>query len=234
MAPYRNIVVLTGAGLSAESGIATFRDRDGIWAKYDVEEVANSRSLLRRNPQLVHDFYNHRRRGHANVQPNAAHFALAKLEREHAGTVTVITQNVDALHEAAGSKNLIHMHGELLKALCALGGAARVERRSELEDTVPRLQQERRHAPRCRLVRRDALRDGADLRGTDRRDLFVSIGTSGNVYPAVGFVAATREAGAHTVELNLEPSEAAHRFHETIHGPATRIVPAFVDRLLSS
>ena len=235
MAPYRNIVVLTGAGLSAESGIATFRDRDGIWAKYDVEEVANSRSLLRRNPQLVHDFYNHRRRGHANVQPNAAHFALAKLEREHAGTVTVITQNVDALHEAAGSKNLIHMHGELLKALCALGG----ERHAwsddlSLKTPCPRLQQERRHAPRRRLVRRDALRDGADLRGTDRRDLFVSIGTSGNVYPAAGFVAATREAGAHTVELNLEPSEGAHRFHETIHGPATRIVPAFVDRLLSS
>ncbi len=113
-----NIVVLTGAGLSAESGLSTFRDKDGIWAKYDYREVATPEGF-RANPALVHDFYNQRRRAHADVMPNAAHFALARLEREHGGNVTIVTQNIDALHEAAGSQNLIHMHGELLKALCA-------------------------------------------------------------------------------------------------------------------
>ncbi len=232
MAAYRNIVVLTGAGLSAESGIAMFRDRDGIWAKFDVEEVATPEAF-RRNPQLVHDFYNHRRRGHAGVAPNAAHLALAKLEREHQGTVTIITQNIDALHEAAGSRNLIHMHGELLKALCALC-CERHDWSDDLGLKTP--------CPVCSKkggMRPDVVWFGEMPYDMERiyealidADLFISIGTSGNVYPAAGFVAAAREAGAHTVELNLEPSEGAHRFHEAIHGPATRIVPVFVDRLL--
>ncbi len=235
MPRYRNIVILTGAGLSAESGISTFRDRDGIWSKYDVEDVATPEGF-RRNPQLVHDFYNNRRRAHAGVAPNAAHFALAKLEREHQGTVTIVTQNIDALHEAAGSQNLIHMHGELLAALCALCG----ERHAWSDDLSLKTP-----CPACARkggMRPDVVWFGEMPYAMERiytaligADLFISIGTSGNVYPAAGFVAATREAGAHTVELNLEPSEGAlaHLFHEAIHGPATVVVPAFLERLLA-
>lgn len=232
MPTYRNIVILTGAGLSAESGVATFRDKDGIWSKYDIEEVATP-DAFRRNPVLVHDFYNERRRAHAGVKPNAAHSALAQLEREHEGTVTVITQNIDALHEAAGSKNLIHMHGELLKALCALCG----ERHAWNEDLNLKTQ-----CPGCGKrsgMRPDVVWFGEMPYEMERiyaaligADLFISIGTSGNVYPAAGFVAATREAGAHTVELNLEPSDGATLFAEAHYGRATQIVPAFVDGLL--
>jgi NAD-dependent deacetylase len=232
MAEFRHIVILTGSGLSAESGIATFRDRDGIWAKYDFNEVATPEGF-RANPQLVHDFYNQRRRGLLGAAPNAAHFALARLEREHKGSVTVITQNIDHLHEAAGSRDLIHMHGELLKALCALCGA----RHAWTEDLGLETQ-----CPGCERkggMRPDVVWFGEVPHAMDRiyehlipADLFISIGTSGNVYPAAGFVAAAREAGARTVELNLEPSDGAHLFHEAMHGPATQIVPAYVERLL--
>jgi NAD-dependent deacetylase len=234
MAEFRHIVILTGSGLSAESGIATFRDRDGIWAKYDFNEVATPEGF-QANPQLVHDFYNQRRRGLLGVGPNAAHFALAHLEREHKGSVTVITQNIDHLHEAAGSRDLIHMHGELLKALCALCGA----RHTWTEDLSIKTQ-----CPACEKkggMRPDVVWFGEVPYAMDRiyehlirADLFISIGTSGNVYPAAGFVAATREAGARTVELNLEPSDGAHLFHEAMHGPATQIVPAYVERLLAA
>jgi NAD-dependent deacetylase len=232
MAEFRHIVILTGAGLSAESGVATFRDRDGIWAKYDFNEVATPEGF-RANPQLVHDFYNQRRRGLLGVGPNAAHFALARLDREHKGSVTIITQNIDHLHEAAGSRDLIHMHGELLKALCALCGA----RHAWTEDLGLKTQ-----CPACEKkggMRPDVVWFGEVPYEMDRiyehlirADLFISIGTSGNVYPAAGFVAATREAGARTVELNLEPSNGAGLFHEALHGPATEVVPACVERLL--
>jgi NAD-dependent deacetylase len=234
MPEFRNIVILTGAGLSAESGVATFRDKDGIWSKYHIEEVATPEAF-RRNPVLVHDFYNERRRGHAGIKPNAAHLALARLEREHQGTVTIITQNIDALHEAAGSQNLIHMHGELLKALCALCG----ERHAWTDDLSLKTP-----CPGCGKrsgMRPDVVWFGEMPYEMERiygaltgADLFISIGTSGNVYPAAGFVAATREAGAHTVELNLEPSDGASLFHEAHYGPATQVVPAYVDRLLSA
>jgi NAD-dependent deacetylase len=230
---FANILVLTGAGLSAESGLSTFRDADGIWAKYDYRDVATPEGF-RRNPKLVHDFYNQRRRVLANVAPNAAHLALAKLEREHAGTVAIVTQNIDPLHEAAGSKNLIHMHGELLKAMCAHCNARHAWSDDLDLDT---------QCPTCNRadgMRPDVVWFGEMPYQMERiyeavtgADLFVSIGTSGNVYPAAGFVAAAREAGAYTVELNLEPSEGVALFHETIHGPATTVVPAFVDRLLA-
>jgi NAD-dependent deacetylase len=233
VALYHDIVILTGAGLSAESGIATFRDKSGVWAKYDWRQVATPEGFSE-NPDLVHEFYNRRRADHAAAAPNAAHRALARLEREHPGNVLVVTQNVDALHEAAGTTNLIHMHGELLKAWC--------------------LACERRHpwtaplsfataCPSCRAtghMRPDIVwfdempyhmeRIGRALADCD---LFVSIGTSGNVYPAAGFVAEAAEAGAHTVELNLEPSEGRQLFDEAHHGLATDIVPAFVERLLA-
>ncbi|HEX2843342.1 NAD-dependent deacylase [Hyphomicrobium sp.] len=229
---YKSIVVLTGAGLSAESGVPTFRDRDGIWAKYDYREVATPEGFAR-NPAHVHEFYNMRRRAHAGIRPNAAHDALARLEREYAGDVWIVTQNVDALHEQAGSRNLIHMHGEIFKALCAGCGA----RRSWSEDLSLETA-----CPSCRDaggMRPDVVWFGempyhmeriGELLGA--ADLFISIGTSGNVYPAAGFVAEARGAGAHTVELNLEPSEGQSFFAEAVYGRATVVVPAFVDRLL--
>ena len=234
MADFRHIVILTGAGLSAESGLATFRDKDGIWAKYDYREVATPEGF-RANPQLVHDFYNQRRRGLKGVAPNAAHLALAHLEREHEASVTVVTQNIDPLHEAAGSRSLIHMHGELFKALCALCGA----RHAWMDDLDVKTQ-----CPGCArkgCMRPDVVWFGEMPYEMDRiyetlirADLFLSIGTSGNVYPAAGFVAVARENGAHTVELNLEPSDGANLFHEVIHRPATEVVPAYVERLLAS
>ena len=233
MADFRNIVILTGAGLSAESGLATFRDKDGIWAKYDYREVATPEGF-RANPRLVHEFYNQRRRGLKGVAPNAAHLALARLEREHKGTVSVVTQNIDPLHEAAGTRNLIHMHGELLQALCALCEARRPWAGDLDTGTVCAA------CGKSGGMRSDVVWFGEMPYEMDRiyellarADLFLSIGTSGNVYPAAGFVAVAQENGGHTVELNLEPSEGASLFHATVHGPATQVVPAYVDRLLA-
>jgi NAD-dependent deacetylase len=228
-----SIVILTGAGISAESGLSTFRDKDGIWAKVDFREVATPEGFAA-NPAKVHDFYNMRRAGLRGVQPNAAHHALADLERRHAGDFLLVTQNIDNLHEAAGSRKLIHMHGELAKALCNHCGM-RAEWTDDLSADLA--------CPQCTAtggMRPDVVWFGempyrmeeiyAALAACA---LFVSIGTSGNVYPAAGFVAEARAAGAHTVELNLEPSEGVSLFAEAIHGRATEIVPAFVERVLA-
>ncbi len=233
MAAYRDIVILTGAGLSAESGLATFRDKDGIWARYDYREVATPQGFAR-NPKLVHEFYNMRRREHAKVRPNAAHHALARLEREHAGRVTIVTQNIDALHEAAGSQRLIHMHGELLRALCSHCGATHAWTGDlDLYTQCPRCGSDAGMRPDVVWFGEMPYRMDEIARLLDGADLFISIGTSGNVYPAAGFVAEAREAGAHTVELNLEPSEGASYFAEALHGRASEIVPAYVERLLA-
>lgn len=233
MSAYRSIVILTGAGISAESGVDTFRDAGGIWSRVNVEDVATPQGFAR-NPGMVQDFYNTRRRGLATVQPNAAHFALAKLQREFSGEMLLVTQNIDDLHERGGSTHLIHMHGELTSVLCNA-----CEMRSEWHrDVLPGTA-----CPRCHSVgylRPDVVWFGEMPhqmnvidRAIRRCDLFVSIGTSGNVYPAAGFVSDARRAGAHTVELNLEPSEGYSLFHEAHHGRATEIVPAFVERLLA-
>ncbi len=239
MSRFQRIVVLTGAGISAESGISTFRDKDGIWAKVDYREVATPDGF-RRNPQKVLEFYNSRRMLSGGAKPNAAHFALARLEQEHAlkhgGRVVVVTQNVDALHEAAGSKTLIHMHGQHRQTLCN-HCQARHPWGPEQPDLAVDLA-----CAKCGKaggLRPDVVWFGempyhmeeiyAELA---EAKLFISIGTSGNVYPAAGFVAEARSHGAHTVELNLEPSEGASLFHESHHGPATKIVPMYVDRLL--
>ncbi len=235
MTCYNQIVVLTGAGLSAESGLHTFRDKDGIWARYDYREVATPEGY-QRNPELVLDFYNQRRRQNADVKPNAAHHALSRLEADYPGKVLVVTQNIDPLHEVAGSKNLIHMHGEIMKALCAACGRRHPIGHSDLTlETI---------CPICAkpgVMRPDVVWFGEMPYQMDRIydalggcDLFISIGTSGTVYPAAGFVMEARRAGAHTVELNLEPSEGISIFHEAIHGRATEIVPAYVDRLLGA
>ena len=229
------IVILTGAGISKESGLDTFRDADGIWAKVRLEDVATPEAFAR-DEAKVQAFYNARRRGlrDGNVTPNAAHRALAALEREFVGEVLLVTQNIDDLHDRAGSRNLIHMHGELFKARCA--ACDRVHEWHEDIDVATR-------SPCCgaagklrphvvwfgemplQMERIDAMLSICDL--------FVSIGTSGTVYPAAGFVQEARLAGARTVELNLEPSDGHSLFVERQYGPATQLVPAFVERLLA-
>jgi NAD-dependent deacetylase len=232
---YKKIVILTGAGLSAESGLHTFRDKDGIWSKYDYRDVATPEGY-HRNPSLVLNFYNERRRQSAGVQPNAAHIALARLEARYPGAVLTVTQNIDPLHEMAGSKKLIHMHGEIAKALCPACGA-----RHEIGSEDLTLASE---CPACTVrgeLRPDVVwfgempyRMDEIYRALGSCDLFISIGTSGTVYPAANFVLEATASGAHTVELNLEPSERYGGFHEAIHGPATEVVPAYVNRLLEA
>ena len=230
--PRGSIVVLTGAGISKESGLDTFRDADGIWAKVRVEDVATPEAFAR-NPARVHEFYNGRRRQLTEVEPNPAHRALAELEAKWRGEVLVVTQNIDDLHERAGSRNLIHMHGELLKARCAFC------------DTISPWAGEMSVQDVCwSCGRRGGVRPHIVWFGEVPLEmerifgalvecaLFISIGTSGHIYPASGFVGAAGSHGAHTVELNLEPSAGASMFDDSIHGPASAVVPDFVGRLL--
>jgi NAD-dependent deacetylase len=231
-----SIVVLTGAGISKESGLSTFRDADGIWATVRIEDVATPEAFAR-DPVRVHAFYNQRRRGMLDpaIRPNPAHLALARLEREwRGGEVLIVTQNIDDLHEQAGSPNLIHMHGELRRRLCAHCGA-RAAHTGDL--SVSEI------CPECGKpggLRPDVVWFGEIPREMDRIHdalaacgIFVSIGTSGNVYPAAGFVQIAARAGADCVELNLERSLGADYFDRSIQGPASAIVPAFVARLLA-
>jgi len=233
----RSIVILTGAGISKESGLDTFRDPDGIWARVSIEEVATPEAFVR-DPARVHAFYNARRHGLMDeaVAPNAAHLALARLERDWPGEVLLVTQNIDDLHERAGSRNLIHMHGEILKARCeACGGVTAWAEDLEVATPCPRCGEA--GAMRVHVVWFGEMPFEMEriYRALTAADLFVSIGTSGNVYPAAGFVQEARMAGgAHTVELNLEPSEGVSLFHEARHGPASELVPAFVEQVLTS
>lgn len=233
-----SIVILTGAGISKESGLDTFRDADGIWNKVRLEDVATPEAFAR-NPRRVHDFYNARRRAvrNPNVAPNAAHLALARLEAGWPGELLLVTQNVDNLHERAGSRHLIHMHGELLKTSCARCDAVHADIATELSvDLVcPACAEPGGLRPHVVWFGEMPFEMERIYQALGRCGLFLSIGTSGNVYPAAGFVEeARRVAGAHTVELNLEPSEGASLFTERRYGPATQIVPAYVDRLLET
>ena len=230
------IVVLTGAGISRESGLDTFRDPDGIWARHRIEDVATPEAFARA-PERVYEFYNYRRRTLLNpeIRPNAAHIALARLEEEWPGEVLIVTQNVDDLHERAGSRALIHMHGEHRKARCnACGHIAAHE--GDLDETTVCSGCRESGFMRPHVVWFGEVPLGMDRiqAALERASLFVSIGTSGQVYPAAGFVRLARAAGALTVELNLEPSAAANAFDEGRYGSATAIVPAFVDSLLSA
>jgi NAD-dependent deacetylase len=229
----RSIVILTGAGLSAESGLATFRGPGGLWEGHRVEDVCTPAALAR-DPQLVHRFYDARRAALAGVEPNAAHHALARLDREWPGELLVITQNVDDLHERSGAVRLLHLHGALNSALCAACGATRA-----WTDALP----PGARCPECAApalrpdivffheVPREMDRVEAALAGCD---LFVSIGTSGAVYPAAGFVRVAAAVGARTVELNLERSVGSDLFDQSRLGPATALVPAWVDELLAA
>lgn len=233
MIKYRSIVVLTGAGVSAESGVPTFRDSGGLWEGHAVEDVATPEAF-RRNPKLVQDFYNARRAALDHVEANAAHLALAHLEKAFAGHMLVVTQNVDDLHERAGSHNLIHMHGSLRKVFCAACHRESVWQNDLAVD----------HA--CGFCRQQGTTRPAIVwfgeipysmqrieEALAKCDLFMSIGTSGNVYPAAGFVTAVRRLGkAHTVEFNLDASDCSAQFHEHRHGRATHTVPEYVNILI--
>lgn len=231
-----SIVILTGAGISKESGLDTFRDEGGIWSKVRIEDVATP-DAFRRDPARVHEFYNGRRKGvqGGNIRPNAAHEALARLEREWPGSVLVVTQNVDNLHERGGTRNLIHMHGELLKSVCALcGDVCECTRDLSVNDVCPACGEPGGLRPNVVWFGEMPMAMDEIEAALTQADLFVSIGTSGNVYPAAGFVQLVRRYGhGHTLELNLEPSEGASLFQERRYGAAGEIVPAFVEELLS-
>jgi NAD-dependent deacetylase len=228
-----NIVILTGAGISAESGLATFRGPDGLWEGHRVEDVATPQAF-RRDPALVQAFYDARRERLGAVEPNAAHRALARLDAEWAGELLIVTQNVDDLHERAGARRLLHMHGELKSAWC-LACDSRMKWEAELSSGPP--------CPGCGEVGRlrpDIVWFGEmpyEMERIDRAlldaDLFVSIGTSGAVYPAAGFVQTARYAGARTLELNLEPSLGSVYFEEARTGPAGVLVPEWVEEMLA-
>lgn len=228
-----SIVILTGAGISRESGLATFRDADGIWSSVRIEDVATPEAFAR-DPARVHGFYNARRAQLRDpaVRPNAAHRALAQLDARWPGELLLVTQNVDDLHDRAGSTRLLHMHGELMKARCRRCQAVHPWT-DDLSTATPCPACSRPGGMRPHVVWFGEMplhmeEIGAALAACD---IFVAIGTSGQVYPAAGFVAEV--AGrARTVELNLEPTEGTRLFGEAIHGPATEIVPRFVARLL--
>ena len=233
MSGLRSVVILTGAGISAESGLATFRGPGGLWEGHRVEDVCTPEALAH-DPDLVHRFYDARRAALATVAPTAAHAALARLDANWPGELLIVTQNVDDLHERAGAKRVLHMHGELLSALCADCG-----HRSAWADDMP----PGSACPRCTApaLRPDVVFFGEMPYQMERieralasADMFVSIGTSGAVYPAAGFVQTARYHGVHTLELNLEPSAGTSWFGEARHGPAGALVPAWVEEVLAA
>ncbi|WP_032092661.1 Sir2 family NAD+-dependent deacetylase [Necropsobacter rosorum] len=226
------IVILTGAGISAESGIRTFRASDGLWEQHRIEDVATPEGF-RRDPQLVQRFYNARRRALFDpaVQPNPAHIALAKLEEQLGDNLLLVTQNVDNLHERAGSKNIIHMHGELLKVRCTRSGRI-YDRHNDVteQDRCMCCQPPQPLRPHIVWFGEMPLEMDSIYTALEKADYFIAIGTSGNVYPAAGFVDAVPHR-CQTVELNLEPSLVGSKFKQTQYGRASEIVPKFVQKL---
>lgn len=231
--PIKKIVILTGAGISAESGIRTFRGNSGLWEEEKVEEVATPEGF-RKNPKKVLDFYNQRKKILGTVSPNPAHLALARLEKNFPGEVNLITQNVDNLHERAGSLNIIHMHGELLKIRC---------QKSEKIFESPTPLDENVSCPCC--GKKGMLRPHIVWFGEIPLDLpkifdllkkcqlFIAIGTSGTVYPASSFVQEVRRYGAYAININLEASENEIYFHRTIKGSASLETERLVEEILS-
>lgn len=229
----KKIVILTGAGISAESGLGTFRAEDGLWAEHRVEDVATPEGFAR-NPKLVVDFYNARRAQAVAAEPNAGHLALARLEAAFPGEVVLVTQNVDGLHEKAGMKRVMHMHGALSGALCGLCG-----HRWE----APLVMAAGDACPACHglTARPDIVWFGEmpyDMEEIydhlSQADLFASIGTSGNVYPAAGFVAEARRHGAQTIEFNLEATPSGGLFEDIRIGPATQTLPVWVAEIIAA
>ena len=228
-----NIVILTGSGISAESGIPTFRASDGTWHNHKVEDVASPEGFSR-NPSLVHEFYNARRQHllSGDVEPNAAHDALARLEREHDGDVVLITQNVDDLHERAGSTSVLHMHGELLKIRCnTCGTVFPTDQPTTIESVCDACAGVGSLRPDIVWFGEMPFHMDVIEQALTKADLFASIGTSGVVYPAAGFYQIAAAVGAETIEINLEAT--GSRFDETLVGRASETVPEWVDLALS-
>ena len=225
------IVVLTGAGISAESGLGTFRDADGVWTQYDLEDVATPQGFAR-NPELVQAFYNARRKGVVEAAPNAAHEALARLEKALGQDLMIVTQNVDDLHERGGAERVVHMHGELLQSFCT---QCKHHRRQETDIAIDEACEA---CGAVRTMRPDVVWFGeipyhmdAIYEALSQVEIFVSIGTSGQVYPAAGFVQIANDVGATCLELNLEATNPA--FTQRRLGPATEVTPAWVQEILT-
>ena len=227
-----HIAILTGAGVSAESGLGTFRDVGGLWTKYDLADVATPEGYVR-DPKLVLEFYNARRVNCANAVPNPAHQAIARLQRDYPGRVTLVTQNIDDLHERGGSAEVIHMHGQIMRALCAeCGHQWGWTSEMTLGDIC-------HSCATVGTVRPDVVWFGEMPYHMEKIwartadcDLFVAIGTSGAVYPAAGLVTEARHRGVQTLEINLEPSDNTDAFDDRVLGPASETVPGWVEGLL--
>ena len=225
----KNIVILTGAGISAESGLSTFRDSNGLWCNHKVEDVASLQGF-QRNPALVQDFYNQRRAQLKDVNPNAAHCALAVLEKQWQGDFLLVTQNVDNLHSRAGNKNIIYMHGELVKARCRFTDQIfDWEEGITDESACPCCKKTGSLRPHIVWFGEIPLEMERIYQAIVNCDIFISIGTSGNVYPAAGFVYEAKQHGATTIELNLEPSDSTF-FDHGVYGPATELIPQLVKK----
>lgn len=227
------IVILTGAGISAESGLPTFRDANGLWRGHRFEEVA-SPEAFESNPSLVHEFYNMRRAALKSVVPNPAHEAIARLQREYPGEVILVTQNVDDLHERGGSTQAIHMHGELKKVRCVACEAGQDWEEDLSTETGCQV------CGRPGGMRPDIVWFGEMpfhmekiAAALEKADIFISIGTSGHVYPAAGFVMIAHQAGARTIEVNLDATLVSDSFQEQRIGPASVVVPQLVEELFS-
>ncbi|MDP0491058.1 MAG: NAD-dependent protein deacylase [Verrucomicrobiota bacterium JB023] len=229
------IVILTGAGISAESGIRTFRGPDGLWEGHRVEDVATPEGF-EADPVLVQRFYNERRRALLDgILPNAAHTAIARLQREWPGDVLLVTQHIDHLHEQGGSPQVLHMHGELLKARCTLCQAVQSwEQDLSAESVCTTCETAGGMRPHVVWFGEMPLGMGEIEATLQRADLFAAIGTSGQVYPAAGFVNAAKYAGAKTIEINLASTGTSEVFDEHLLGPASEKVPLWVDTLLGS
>jgi NAD-dependent deacetylase len=231
-----NILILTGAGVSAESGLGTFRDTGGLWAKFDPMKLATPEAF-KADPEAVLDFYNARRKNLVEARPNAAHLALAEAEQAWMmagrGDFLLVTQNIDDLHEQAGSASLLHMHGELLKTRCQLCGALETDK-GDITSARPCAGCGKAAGLRPHVVWFGEMPLGLDqiYRALEDVDLFVAVGTSGTVYPAASFVQEAKAVGAWTVELTLEPGEVSALFDERVYGPASEVVPDWVNRKL--
>jgi NAD-dependent deacetylase len=234
MMGYQNIVILTGAGVSAESGIKTFRAANGLWEEHRVEEVASLQGFMDK-PELVQRFYNQRRKQllSEDIQPNAAHYALADFQEKSVARVTLVTQNIDNLHERAGSHNVIHMHGELLKMFCVQCRTVfTIQGDIESDSSCDSCSKSGTLRPDIVWFGEVPYHMDEIIDGLSRCDLFLSIGTSGAVYPAANFVALASQVGAHTVEINLEPSYTHSHFKEKKYGKAGEVLPQYLQGLL--
>ena len=233
MKQYHRIFILTGAGISAESGLATFRSANGLWNNHKVEDVASIEGF-ERNPALVHDFYNDLKKEVQGVEPNAAHLAITKLQQNYDAEVNVITQNVDTLHEKAGNQNVYHIHGQINQAVCLnCGHVLETWGDVDTETVCPHCQVMGMMKPNIVFFGENLLCMDTVERLLRQSDLFISIGTSGVVYPAAGFVQTAKYYGADTVEFTLEPTANSFLFDKHIYGKAGEMLPQFVEELLA-